>query len=283
MAGFPLTGVLASGAVTGTSQLKQLLETALKNVRFNLAQGSEQYEISQLGGSAVARERVQGLENTTFEFEGHYPKTSPRLGNSGLITYATGFVEYVTRWSLAVDFGEIELTAMTGTALTARGYVPSGLIDWSGSYTAHAVSGNRIKATSPANDIGAAATFKITADTTTDPAFTGNIITSQVGQAIRKGDLQECSYGFVGANDLSEVLGGTLPYLLVSGGGVVQPSVLETGSADGTPDVSLTVTTHTGRTVVGNAFLKSFNIEVTPGEPIRVTGTARFTGPVTRN
>ena len=282
MSGRPLTGALATlTSVTSATDLNRLLVTALKINEVRINQDAEFFDVSELSGSGSAVERVVGLSVGTFDFTGFYPKSAPRIGNSGMVSYSSGgYAEIVTKWSITADFGEHDITAMTGAAVSAKVFMPSGIFSWSGSYTAHAVSGNAILGPSVANAAIATGYFKITEDST-DPTLNGPIVVTGVNQMIRKADLQACEYTFQGAGALNEIKGSTLPGLRVA-------STADWGTpdwdtdADGVPDVSVVLTTFTGRTITAAAFLKSITIECQMGQLVKVSGTCRYSGTVSR-
>lgn len=282
MSGRPLTGALATlTSVTANTDLNTLLVSALKINEVRINQDTEFFDVSELSGSGSAVERIVGLAAGTFDFTGFYPKSAPRLGNSGLVSYSSGgYAEVVTKWSISVDFGEHDITSQTGSVVYAKTFMPSGIFAWNGSYTAHAVSGNAIGAQSVAGDTIATGTFKITEDST-DPALSGPIVVTGVSQMIRKADLQVCDYTFQGAGALTETKGSTLPGLRRTTTGAWGTPDWDT-DADGAPDVSVVLTTFTGRTITANAFLKSLTIECQMGQPVKVSGTCRYSGAVSR-
>lgn len=282
MAGRPLTGAAATiTSVTSSTDLNRLLTTALKNASITINQDAEEFDVSELSGSGSGAEYIVGLASGTFDFEGTFPKSAPRVGNSGLVTYASGYAEFVNSWRLQCEYGETDITAFAASAVTARTFMPSGVYNWSGSYTAHAVSGNAITTVTAANTAAASATFKITEDGAADPALSGNILATAVRQTIRKPDIQVCEYTFRGSGDVTETKGSTLPGLRVASTGAWGIPDWDT-DGDGVADVQVVITTASSRTITAYAFLRSISIEVAIGQPIRVSGTVRFNGTITR-
>lgn len=282
MAGRPLTGAAATiTSVTSSTDLNRLLMTALKNTTITLSEDAEEFEVSELSGSGSGAEYIVGLASGSFDFEGVYPKSAPRIGNSGLVTYASGYAEFVNSWRLQCEYGETDITAFTGSAVLGRTFMPNGVYNWSGSYTAHAVSGNAISSVTAANTAAASATFKITEDGGSDPTLSGNILATAVRQTIRKPDLQVCEYTFRGSGDITETKGSSLPALRVASTGAWTVPDWDT-DADGDSDVEVVLTTASGRTITAYAFLRSISVEVAIGQPIRVSGSVRFNGTITR-
>lgn len=276
---FPVTGALATiTSITSGTDVYQLLTQALKINQVRINEEAEQFDISELSGSGSSVERVAGLISGTMDYEGVYSKSTPRIGNSGLVTFASGYVQRVTGWKIDVDFGEIDITSMDGTAITARKFMPSGLYSWSGSYTAHAVDSTALSKPTAINNAGAAAEFKLTEDST-DPTLSGNIIVTSLGQTIRKGDLQVAEYAFQGAGDITETVGSTLPGLRRTSYGVWGRPDWDSDD-NGTPQMVLT--TYTSRTLTTTVFLKSVSVECMVGQPIKVSGQIRFSGSYSR-
>lgn len=284
MAGYPLVGTLAKVAsISGTSDLEQLLLTALKVNEITINEDSEDFDVTELDASTdtFGMERIQGLSSGTFDFVGHYPKTNPRIGNGGLVTYASGYAEFVNAWTLRAEFGEIDITSFDGSTIpTARSYMPNGVFDWSGTYSAVAVSGTAAGQPSAPSAAPASATFKIAEDGT-DPALVGTILTKSVRQGIRKADKIGLEYAWVGSGKLQEVKGTSLPGLRVGATAYWDiPDWDEDG--DGVADVSVVINTSASRTITAKAFLRSLEISCEVGQPIRVSGTVRYCGSIAR-
>jgi len=284
--GYPITGASATvNSITASTDVKYLFDVLkITEVTFNTE--ADDFDISELSGSGAATERLSGLMSGTIDFSGYYPKTAPKLGNGGLITYASGYVQVVNEWRLSVEFGEHDITALNATAPTAKRFMPSGLFEWSGSYTAHAVNSTAVSLPTAAASTGAAAAF-ILVNETDDTKLGGSINVRQLGHAIRKADKQILSYSFVGSGALTETVGTTYDPLRLDPGTAAgtatawgAPSWDTNG--DGVPDVSLVYYTFgTSRYYTVPVFLRSLNIEVSPGNPIRVSGQLRMADAIT--
>jgi hypothetical protein len=279
-----ITGSTATlSSVTSATDLNRLLVTALKIQEVTFQIENESFDITELSGSGAGVERMMGLQSGTMSFTGHFPKTAPRTGNSGLVTWGSsnGYAQYVQDWKLDVDFGEIEITAFNATAPTAKRYMPNGIYQWSGSYTAHAVNDNTTVAyrvPSALHATAATATFKITEDGASDPAFSGSAFVTQISNPIRKPEKQALAYTFQGTGSLTETVGSTLPPLVRATTGAIGTPDWDT-DGDGVPDVAVVFNTFVGATTHAynaKAFLKSLSIEVSPGQPIRVSGSLRL-------
>lgn len=274
--GYPTTGELAKfNSVTGSTDLSQLLVTAVKNLRMTFNETAPVEDVS--GDGDTATKMVAGLYESSLEFEGVYPKSSPRFGNSGLVTFGSGYAQFVESWSMEFDFGELDITAFAGTAPTTRVYRPAGRPIVRGTYTARLVSDAAFANVSAVNSTGAAATFKLSEDGT-DPGFSGSILASRVAVSAGGNGLQTAAYSFEFADAVTSIAGSTLPALLPSG--TVDVSDWDT-NGDGTPDVAIVWQTAASRTVTANGYLRSLRVECNVGDVIRVSGTIRNSSAVT--
>lgn len=282
MSGYPLVGTTATlTSVSGSADLAQLLVTALKIQEVTVFEEAENFDVSELSGSGLGVERIQGISSGTFDFAGHFPKSAPRVGNTGLVTYNSGVVEFCNAWTLRAEFGEIDITSFAATGPTARTYMPNGLFDWSGTYSAVAVSGTAVTKPLAANTGAVSAVFKLTEDGASDPALSGSILLQSVRQTINKAQKQALEYTWAGSGTLTETKGATLPGLRVASTSAWGLPVWD-ADADGVADIEVVLTTASGRTITAYAFLRSLEISCEMGQPIRVSGTVRFNGTIAR-
>lgn len=280
--GYQATGTLAKVvSVTDATDLKQVLVTACKLPSGDISFDSPTEDVS--GDGETVTKKVIGLPSGVFNFRGVYPKASTRMGNTGLLSFATaGYATYVNSWKLDFDFGELDITAFAATGPTAMLYRPAGRVEVKGSYTAHVDSGAALAAPNAVNGIGATnglATFKMTEDAT-DPAFTSLVLVNdkKINGMGDKG-LMSVTYGFDCTDTVTAVAGSTLAALLPAGAVDAADWDLD---GDGVPDVELVLQTATAsRTYTGKAFLRSLSVECTVGKVISVTGSVRFSGAVT--
>jgi len=283
---FPITGNKIAVSVSGASELLTLFGTSpttgtVRVQKFTInADAPEQEVTGNTAATVNSRAYILGLAEATIEVEGLYPKilsaataTTPRLGNSSLITYGAGSVYNVAQFSLEIEYGAIDITGMDGTAIAARRFMPSGVVSWRGSWTSRHSSGVALTIPGATNQTpgsgGTAATFKLTEDGT-DPGFTGNIIVPRGPRfsVDPRGVLVEAAYDFVGDGDLTvSAAGSTLPALLSVG--AIGPSAWDT-TGDGVPDVVCTFTAYTGRTYTASCFLRNLKIDFNVGQPLKV-------------
>lgn len=276
--GTRLTGAAAKFvSVTGSTDLDTLF-TAIRDVKLSFNQTADQGDTSGMGNGYFTA--AQGLYNATMDFEGLYPRTSPRYGASGLVTIAGSTFYAAKSLRLNFDFGEQDITGMDGTAKTARDFMPSGFPTISGSLTAHADSATALSPVTAIHTAGGNVVFKLTEDGAADPSFTASaagLIGSLKFDATPR-DVIVATYDFIVSGALTSVAGSTLPALLPAG--TVDASDWDINT-DGSADVSLVFQLASGRTYTGNSFLRTLTLDVAPGELVKVGGSIRFTGAVT--
>ena len=283
MAGYPIPGGL--GTITSVTSstannLHNLLILACRQTTLNWTFNSDVAPITALNGSPTAIENLAGMRSGSFTFDGLYPRTSPRNGNSGLVTFAAGFVEFCDQFTLNIEFGEQDITPYDGTAIGWRRFMPNDLIEWSGTFTPRATSGTATALPTAIDGTGTAATFKITEDAANDPAFSGNIVVTGETFSVSHNNQVRPAYSFVGSGTLTETVGSNLPGILRASTGTVGASAWDLDS-DGVPDITVLGQTFTNRTYSGTAFLKSFAMTHNIGQPIRISGEVRYAGAVT--
>lgn len=277
--GTRLTGAAAKlVSVTGSTDLDQLLVTALREVSLTYNSEADQEDTSGKGNGYFTA--AQGLSNGTLSFEGIYPRSAPRYGASGLLTISGHTFYGVQSWNLNFDFGEEDITGMDGTAKTARDFMPLGVPQIRGSLTAHADSATALASIAATHASGGDVVFKLTEDGAADPSFTGTGVglVGKLGFTTTPRGVIKPTYDFLISGQLTSVAGSTLPALLPAG--TVDASDWDLNS-DGSADVSLVFQTAASRTYTGNAFLRSLSVKVGVGELISVNGEIRFTGTVT--
>lgn len=224
----------------------------IRQTEIDISFDADEFDVAELAGSydGSGAERLSGLKSGTLSFSGLFPKAATKVGNSGSVT--SGAVSnFLTEWSLDVDFGEQEITSFGDT--TFKKYIASGLYVWSGSYTAIA-EGVVSTPVTAANSLGTSATF----DTGQSLSFAGKIINKSMSHSIRKADKQMLSFSYQGS--------GTL-----TGTGFTTPT--------SAPSESDTFTLDTGPTnYTGTGFLKSLSIRCSVNNPISISGTVRICG-----
>ncbi len=262
---------------TGAANCKHLIDTGMGVNSARLTMQTD--ELNTTASGDTAQRRKTGLRSWTVELRGLFPKTTRKIGNTGLVTYASGYATYVNQWSMQIQADVLDITAFGQADVTTKVYRPGRLLI-TGSYEAMMDSAaNPINASNPGipTTSSAAATFKATEEGGTDNEFTGNILTTQadVNIPIGEGGLNTASYNWI--------LDGALT---VVGSANVLPAGVLSGfdwdtSGDGVPDQTLLFQSSSGRTYSGVAFLSSLQISVNPQGLIEVTATAQGAGPLT--
>jgi len=283
MAGYPIQGgkgTITSVTSSTANNLHNLLILASRQTTLNWSFASDVEPITSLDGSVTAIENLTGLRSGSFTFEGLYPRASPRNGNSGLVTFAAGFVEFCDQFTLNIEFGEQDITPYDGTAIGWKRFMPNDIIEWSGTFTPRATSGTATALPTAIDGVGTAATFKLTEDAAADPAFSGNIVVTGETFTVAHNQQVRPAYTFMGSGTLTETVGTNLAGILRATTGTVSASAWDLDS-DGVPDITVLGQTFTNRTYSGTAFLKSFALTHNIGQPIRLSGEVRYAGVVT--
>lgn len=275
--GAPTRGALAKfNSVTSATDLNNLLVTAIKNLTMKYRESGQNAEVS--GDGETVTKYVAGLHESSLDFEGVYPKASPRWGNAGLVTFASGYVQYCDGWTMDFDFGEDDITSFAASAPTSKVFMPSDRPIVTGTFSVRAVTDTALSPPSALNGIGASAAFKICEDGT-DPAFTGLIIVDGEDGSFGGRNQQRVTYNYRFSDTVTSVAGSTLPAILPAG--TVDPSDWDL-DGDGVPDVTTVWQSAASRTYSAAGYLKSLSIAVSMGDVIKVSGTIRNSGPVTR-
>lgn len=271
-----LTCTAASGDLLymfGTS-LRMTTDLATLNVNAN------EVDVTQATTSGVNMfAKINGLRDGTVDFSGIWPRTSPLGAMSALVTFGSGYVQYVNAFNIDITWPEIDITSFTGTASTGwRTWMPGGTGMWSGSWTCKA--DNATPPVMPSVGAAAAATFKFYEDGATDPAISGSIGTPKLTQKVKVGDYSELGYSFSGSGDLTQAPGTSLPGILYSTSTAVTKPTWDV-NGDGTPDNTCILTVATGRTHTFPAFWTKLSLSWKPDDVVRVSGTLRVAGAIT--
>lgn len=279
---YPLTSETGNLTCTAASgDLLYLLGTSLRMTTdlATLNVNANEVDITQATTSGVNMfTKLNGLRDGTVDFSGIWPRTSPSSAMSALVTFGSGYVQYVNAFNIDITWPEIDITSFTGTASTGyRTYMPGGTGMWSGSWTCKA--DNATALTMPSVGAAAAATFKFYEDGATDPSLSGNIGTPKMTQKVKVGDYSEVTYSFSGSGDLTQAAGSTLPGLTAASGAITKPTW--DINSDGTPDNTAVLTVATGRTYTFPAFWTKLSLSWKPDDVVRVTGTLRVAGAIT--
>lgn len=282
---YPLTSETGNLTCTAASgDLLYLFGTALRMTTdlATLNVNANEVDVTQATTSGVnMMAKINGLRDGTVDFSGIWPRTSPLSAMSALVTFASGYVQYVNSFNIDIDWPEIDITSFTGVASTGyRTWMPGGTGSWSGSWTCKA--DNATALSMPSLGAASSATFKFFEDGTNDPTMSGSIGTPKLSQKVKVGDYSEATYSFSGSGDLQQKAGDALPGILYAGTtltNVTKPTWDLNG--DGTPDNTCVLTVATGRTYTFPAFWTKLSLSWKPDDVVRVTGTLRVAGAIT--
>jgi len=279
---YPLTSETGNLTCTAASgDLLYLLGTSLRMTTdlATLNVNANEVDITQATTSGVNMfAKLNGLRDGTVDFSGIWPRTSPSSAMSALVTFGSGYVQYVNAFNIDITWPEIDITSFTGTASTGyRTWMPGGTGMWSGSWTCKA--DNATALTMPSVGAAAAATFKFYEDGATDPSLSGSIGTPKLSQKVKVGDYSEVTYSYSGSGDLTQAAGTSLPGLTAASGAITKPTW--DINSDGTADNTTVLTVATGRTYTFPAFWTKLSLSWKPDDVVRVTGTLRVAGSIT--
>jgi hypothetical protein len=279
---YPLTSETGNLTCTAASgDLLYLLGTSLRMTTdlATLNVNANEVDITQATTSGVNMfAKLNGLRDGTVDFSGIWPRTSPSSAMSALVTFGSGYVQYVNAFNIDITWPEIDITSFTGTASTGyRTWMPGGTGMWSGSWTCKA--DNATALTMPSVGAAAAATFKFYEDGATDPSLSGSIGTPKMTQKVKVGDYSEVTYSYSGSGDLTQAAGTSLPGLTSASGAITKPTW--DINSDGTPDNTTVLTVATGRTYTFPSFWTKLSLSWKPDDVVRVTGTLRVAGSIT--
>jgi len=274
---YPLTsetGNLTSIAASG--DLLYLFGTALRMTTdlATLKIDSNEIDVTQATGSAInMMEKYHGLRTGTVDFSGIFPRTTPPLGISALVTYNTGYVAYLNALTIDITWPEIEITEATGATTGWRKWMPGGIGSWSGSYTCKADVND--PPSLPTTGAPAAASFKLV-EAGTDPTLAGNIGVPSLSQRVRLGDYSELSYTFNGSGNLTQSNGG----LLAASGTIGKPTWNIAGTS-ATPDQTCRLFSAPRGGWEFPAFWTKLSLSWRMDDVVRVTGTLRIASTAT--
>jgi hypothetical protein len=252
-----------------------LLGTGFQPYSAKLTVAKDAVEITPfVSGGVKARTNRAGLGSWSVDIEGRFPRTSPKLGNQGLITFAGGYVLFLQDFELNLDWGALEITQKNGTGVLWKAFRP-GILQWGGTYEVQGDSATNFALPELAAGAPSAATIKLTEEGGTDNNFTGSIQIESLGVDVAINQVNRGSYAYTGSGDLT-VVGSS--NILPSG--VVEIPDWDSDS-DGVPDRSLVFQAASGRTFTGPAFIRSIRVTVPTADYINVSVTAQGAGSLT--
>ena len=275
----PFTAALANLTCSAASgDLLYMFGTSLRVISSQITIEGSALQTTGFSGSAQKMQSmIGGLRSATIDFNAIYPKSSPLMGIGGLITHTATAPARTKSLTINIEYGEIDITGMAGTADTYRSFMPGGIGKWGGSFTCRADSATA--AGLPTSGAATAGTFKLIENGSSDATLAGDIIISRLGLGLDIQNTQqavELAYTFEGSGDLTQ-----------SNLGITAASSSTVGPPDwdlntnGTADNTIIATLTTGRTITAAAFWRSLVIETAPGDIVKVSGSLRLTDALT--
>ena len=259
-----LTGLVTSWA--NNSHLIGAGVAGSKPSAFTLNLEADEFDTTPFtSGGAVYTSHLSGLRSITGEIRTRID--GAKLGNTGLITFSSGYVVGAKSYNLNLSATEHETTAFNATAPVAKTWIP-GLLSWEGSYRCNH---DDTTAAAQVGGIASASAVFRTIDDSTDHTLTGNIITTRGPITVQVGELAEIEYAFKGDGALAVAGTGTWTSPFVAS---VPANVANTAG-------SLVLQAVTSRTFTFSAFWTRIAIEVAVGQPITFVVGFRGSGDVT--
>jgi hypothetical protein len=266
-------GIVTSWGDSG-DDCYHFLNTGAAPYQARLSITTETLDATVFASGLKSRAVRSGLGAWEVEITARFPRSTPKGGNEGLITFAAGYVLHLGDYTLNLDWGAVEITEKAATAVVWKAFRPRHL-QWSGTYQVLADSGTGLSLPTAATTAPSAATFKVTEEGGTDNAFTGSIRTESLGVGITIGNRVEGDYAFSGSGDLTVVGSSNM----LPAGALALPDW--DNDSDGVADRSLVITAASGRTYTGNAYLRSLSVSVPTANMIEVRAIAQGSGALT--
>lgn len=278
--GYPLEAIQATiTSVTSATDLASMLDPstgALKPNSVEITASAGVLNTTGQGDTAV--KQINGLREWGVTVRALYPRASPIIGATSLVTFSAGQAYKVYSWGLNVQASTLEISNMGQTDATWKYFMPSRLVKASCSVEMRMESSTA--ATLPTSTSGSAptVTFGLTNENT-DPSIAGAFNLSQFGASFPIGEPQ-----LVGVRYAGESTGA-----LTATSGTSSPCVFPAGTvdgpdwdlnADGTEDVQLVFTAVSGRTYTGKCFWTQVDFSFAMDSLALVTVQLKGTGPL---
>lgn len=267
--------VSITSSVAG-SKIKHLYETATKVQSVSFSIPDTEVDITGAGDGGIMA-YTGGLKEGEFNITSLYPRTRPRIGNSGgIVTWSGGPTYKVRSYSLALEFGGVdEITAPAGSAVQWKTFGMKPGYSWAVTFECLWDRSAAFEVPPDANSSSVAATFKLAEDGT-DPTFSGNVVLVGGPQVVASTkDFIIRRYTARGDGAITFAAGSTLPALLPAGS--LTASVADWDSdGDGTPDITTVVTLDTSRTITAPMALQSLNFGWSPDKRMEVQSVLKI-------
>ena len=273
-----IQGLLTS--VTSSTDLNVLLMSATAPYSMQINQTGEEQDVTAFASGLASMSYTPGLRSWDATVQARFPRSTPKIGNTGLVTLSSGYALWVQSWTLTINAAVRDITQFASSGPTWRTFRP-GIIDWSASFEALVDRSTGVGNPAAAAAAAVTGTFKLTEEGATDNSLSGSGFVTQVGSTVTVGDVNKARFNFRGTGNLSNTY-ATGMGLLSSGSSpyaIVTPTWDTNG--DDTPDVSVVMTAASGRTYTGNAFWRSITLTCEMGSPIDVSVQLQGSGALT--
>ena len=285
--GRPASGssvVIQSAGATGTGHyLYQLIDPAattgiaVQSASFSEAHAEDNN--TALGATYLSYGNLRG--SWSIDYSGRFPKTTRKMGHTGLITVGSG-TAYVSRsesFSLAFDWGEQDVTPLDSDGIIANShdwmfYRPKRLVKVSGSWQGIRDQSVTESAVYKQGDTVPGMTFRLSDETTDNTVALSVVTIERTWSASAPEDgKQVYGYSFVATGAI--VVGGGTASILTAG--TLGEQVMD--DSGGVPSEEIVLAAHAGENLyTGNAYLQTMNISCPATGPIIVSGKIRGTG-----
>ena len=276
--GQQLTGIDATITSWGSSgdDCYHIVNTGAAPHKISIKIAGQPIDITAAGDTASKFRN--GLMSWTGTVSAYVPKTTRKIGISGLVTFASGYVLHCDKWDMTCDFGALDITELTGAATQKwRSFRPMKIGKLSGSFGGNIDSGTALSPPVDWTGSSAAATFKVSEEGATDNTLACNIVAHSLDTDadIGQDSLQKYVYSY--SVDGAVTVAGSENFL--PSGTMATPAW--DNDTDGVPDRSLVVKLASGRTMTGAAYLKGWTIKVAAGEIISLDYSIQGAGALT--
>jgi hypothetical protein len=253
-----LTGLLSSDDSDDTKDLYVILNTAADPSSGSITMTAQVDNTSPFESSnPIAVVNAAGIKSATGSFNAFFPRDGAAYGDGGLVTFANGYTENISGYTLNLSCQSFLDTKQASTPPEFHSYIP-GEISFSGSYQCNIddTTAHSLPSTS------GAATFRLNTDTAAN-TLAGTIIVQSVNWNVERGAKNNATVNFIGSGNLTSA--GTNP--LFAAGALTTPDVTDIVlRAEGDIDWD------------GSAFWTALNITCNIGAPITIAGSLQCTG-----
>jgi len=276
---YPIIG--ADGAVTtwGSADFYSVLLSKISPNSATFQVMADPFDVTGIGTAQSAN--ISGLRSTqgTIDARIKLGGTYPTIGNSGLVTFASGYTTHVRSWDLTLETVAVhDITTFASTGPVFRTRRPDRVRCY-GSYVARVDNSTDIIAPPTANSSGASMTLRY-GDEATDDTIAFNALVTQTGTAIVDAQAQDVTCAFTATGAITPA--GTNS-ILGSSATALEVPLWEYTSGSSVPH-TLTLTAITGKTYTTDAFWTRIRLQCTVDQVLTVSidwagsGTAGGTG-----